>query len=322
MLSWRTAARAVPAWHLKRRSALRWAGRWLTGDGSGDAAGLQAQVAAQGAKVRAIKAARKADTGSPHTAADLAAEVAVLKALKTQLEGAGSGATHAAEADAQARATGDVVSGPDDESYRRQRWTELEAHEQGGHTVFPHTFAPTHRIPEFLNTYEYLAPGQQASEAGAVLDTVLGGSAALGAKLEEVRVAGRIYAVRRSGKNLVFLDLRGDGARLQLMCDKTAYRHGDWGQLLALIKRGDIVGATGTPARNQRGELCVIPTDVCLLSPCVRLLPKEHYGLKDPDARFRNRHVYLKVLAYVLACMPACIHEHMPAWMPACIQTD
>jgi len=55
---------------------------------------------------------------------------------------------------------------------------------------------------------------------------------------------------------------------------------------LVINKFSSFTGVRGTPARNKRGELCLVPATVELLAPCMRLLPKEHFGLKDPDLRY------------------------------------
>jgi lysyl-tRNA synthetase class 2 len=42
-------------------------------------------------------------------------------------------------------------------------------------------------------------------------------------------------------------------------------------------------------ARSQRGELSISPLQVTLLTPCMRMLPKQHFGLKDQETRYRQR---------------------------------
>lgn len=247
---------------------------------SADGEGLKAQIAAQGTRVREMKEALKR-AGAPRDEDShaLQAEIDKLKALKEMRAPPGTGAGDAA-VDGVAGEGDSEIAGPDDDGYRQQRWVDLEAFEARDGRLFPDTFRTSMTIPEFLDKYAELAPGSQATGTAPVC------------------VAGRIHGVRRAGKGLVFLDLKGDGVRMQLMCDKKHFA-GDWQELDTLIKRGDVVGATGIPTRNKRAELCVIPSHVELLAPCVRLLPKEHFGLKDPDARFRNRHVDLLANAHV-----------------------
>ncbi|KAK5979612.1 Lysine--tRNA ligase [Trichostrongylus colubriformis] len=61
------------------------------------------------------------------------------------------------------------------------------------------------------------------------------------------------------------------------------------------IKRGDIVGFTGFPTRTKTGELSILPTEVEQLTPCLRMLPHSHYGLKDKELRYRMRYLDLIV---------------------------
>lgn len=60
-----------------------------------------------------------------------------------------------------------------------------------------------------------------------------------------------------------------------------------------LVKRGDIVGLTGRPSRTQKGELSISPSHMVLLTPNLHQLPKEHFGLKDVETRYRKRYLDL-----------------------------
>ena len=46
-------------------------------------------------------------------------------------------------------------------------------------------------------------------------------------------------------------------------------------------RRGDIIGVVGFPAKTKKGELSIIPQSIQILSPCLRMLPHLHFGLKD-----------------------------------------
>jgi Lysyl-tRNA synthetase (class II) len=50
---------------------------------------------------------------------------------------------------------------------------------------------------------------------------------------------------------------------------------------LVKIKRGDIIGVTGSPGKTKKGELSIIPKKLTLLSPCLHMLPHMHFGVKD-----------------------------------------
>jgi lysyl-tRNA synthetase class 2 len=59
------------------------------------------------------------------------------------------------------------------------------------------------------------------------------------------------------------------------------------------LRRGDIVGVVGYPGKTKRGELSIFCRDIILLSPCLRMLPKAHYGFKDQETRYRQRYLDL-----------------------------
>lgn len=58
------------------------------------------------------------------------------------------------------------------------------------------------------------------------------------------------------------------------------------------IRRGDIIGLTGFPARTNAGELSLQVSEVKLLSPCLHQLPGRE-GLVDLETRYRKRYLDL-----------------------------
>lgn len=59
------------------------------------------------------------------------------------------------------------------------------------------------------------------------------------------------------------------------------------------IHRGDIIGIVGYPGKTRKGELSVFAKNVQLLSPCLHMLPKAHFGVKDQEMRYRQRYLDL-----------------------------
>ena len=60
------------------------------------------------------------------------------------------------------------------------------------------------------------------------------------------------------------------------------------------------IGVVGFPGRTNPktrgvGELSVFARDVTLLTPCLHLLPSQHYGLKDQEQRYRQRYLDLMI---------------------------
>jgi lysyl-tRNA synthetase, class II len=102
---------------------------------------------------------------------------------------------------------------------------------------------------------------------------------------EKRRVAGRVMARRGHGK-LVFLDLVDRSGRIQLLCDESRVGAVD-------VDLGDIVGATGSPARTRRGEPSLAVDELELLAKIRRPLPDTFHGLTDVEARYRRRYVDL-----------------------------
>jgi lysyl-tRNA synthetase, class II len=99
------------------------------------------------------------------------------------------------------------------------------------------------------------------------------------------RLAGRVMARRDMGK-LVFLDLVDRSGRIQLLCPVERTGEVD-------VDLGDIVGATGRPARAKRGEPSLAVDELVVLGKIKRPLPDTFHGLKDVEARYRQRYLDL-----------------------------
>jgi lysyl-tRNA synthetase, class II len=114
---------------------------------------------------------------------------------------------------------------------------------------------------------EPLEPGEEASETR--------------------RLAGRVMARRDMGK-LVFLDLVDRSGRIQLLIQTERAGPVD-------VDLGDIVGVSGRPTRTKRGEPSLAVDELELLAKIKRPLPDTFHGLKDVEARYRQRYLDLLV---------------------------
>ena len=79
---------------------------------------------------------------------------------------------------------------------------------------------------------------------------------------EHVSIAGRISNVRKQGNNLVFYDIKGDGAKIQVMANSKNFEanpeiNEDFHTLHNRIRRGDIIGAKGQPGKTKTGEFTI-----------------------------------------------------------------
>ena len=62
-------------------------------------------------------------------------------------------------------------------------------------------------------------------------------------------------------------------------------------KLIELLHPGDIIGVEGGVIKTKRGELSILVKKVEMLSRAIRQLPKEWFGLKDAETRYRKRYL-------------------------------
>lgn len=151
---------------------------------------------------------------------------------------------------------------------------KIQKERQSGLNAYPHKFQENTKLQDFLPTYESIKTGEHLKDV-------------------TVRVAGRVYTKRASGSKLVFYDIKADGLKIQIMC-QAQEASGSFEAQHERIQRGDIIGVIGYPGRTAprnrpEGELSIFATEVIRLTPCLRQIPAEHYGLKDQEQRYRQR---------------------------------
>lgn len=147
---------------------------------------------------------------------------------------------------------------------------------------YPHKFHRTLTVPEFAEKYQNLTRGETLTDV-------------------EVRITGRIMTKREAGSKLKFYVLKGDGVQIQVMAQaQDVALVEEYEKMHEYLRRGDIIGVVGypgrtSPAKGGEGEVSVFATTVQLLTPCLHMLPTEHYGFKDQEARYRKRYLDLIV---------------------------
>ena len=113
------------------------------------------------------------------------------------------------------------------------------------------------------------------------------------APVRTVRIAGRIMSRRDMGK-ANFIDLQDSTGRLQVYI-----KIDDIGREAFEQYRkwdiGDIIGIEGFVFRTRRGEISVHAQSLTLLAKSLLPLPEKWHGLRDTDARYRQRYVDLIV---------------------------
>lgn len=169
----------------------------------------------------------------------------------------------------------------DPTAYKANREATVAALQKEGCDPYPHKFQVDYRLPDYNDVY-----GPKTTDGETLSD-------------ETVSVAGRIYSVRGQGK-LFFYDIRGDGAKVQVMSDLKSYAAGEeaFYKIHRTIKSGDIIGVKGHPGKSRKGELSIFPTEITLLSPCLHMLPfakgdSNLGGLTNMETRYRQRYLDL-----------------------------
>jgi len=181
----------------------------------------------------------------------------------------------------------------DPTAYRQNRIAAGKELTAAGVDVYPHKWAVDMNIPEFREKYEGCAA------EGCAAEGALGG---------EVNIAGRVMSMRNASAKLMFIDLHGEGEKVQVHLEYSKYdnesdsmkdlakangQDSAFSEKTDRIKRGDIIGARGIPGYSKRGELSLFATQVEILSPCLHMLPTERAGLKNKETRYRQRYLDL-----------------------------
>lgn len=110
---------------------------------------------------------------------------------------------------------------------------------------------------------------------------------------ESVSIAGRVL-LRRSFGKLIFLTIRDDSGRIQLLAD-TAHLDPAGFALAESIDLGDWIGGGGEVISTRKGELSVRLDSLVMLAKITRPLPDKWHGLTDIEARSRQRYLDLIV---------------------------
>ncbi|KAJ2556863.1 lysyl-tRNA synthetase [Coemansia sp. RSA 1933] len=157
--------------------------------------------------------------------------------------------------------------------YFELRSRAVDKMREEGPYPYPHKFNVTMSVPEFIEKFGTMQPGESKPET-------------------EVFLSGRIHNKRASGAKLRFYDMHSEGKKVQIMAQAQVSER-DFAAVHDVLRRGDIVGVRGFPGVSKKGELSVFPRDITLLAPCLRTLPTAHFGLHDQETRYRQRYLDL-----------------------------
>jgi lysyl-tRNA synthetase class 2 len=155
---------------------------------------------------------------------------------------------------------------------RRQKLAKLK---ESGAALYPNDFKTNH------------------SASQIVADFANASDEELTAAPKNIRIAGRIMAIRRMGK-ASFFHLQDSRGRLQIYVQQNILGEETYA-LFRMLDVGDIVGVWGHLFRTRTKELTLDAQGLRLLSKCLRPLPEKWHGLADVEARYRQRYVDLMV---------------------------
>ena len=159
------------------------------------------------------------------------------------------------------------------ETLRAYRRAKLEALRRRGLDPYPPRYPVDGRVSEVVARF-------------ASLD-----AATLEAQAPDVRLGGRVTAMRRHGKT-AFLDLSDGDARIQVYVRQDAVG-GEVFSLLDALDLGDFCGACGVLFRTRTGELTVRAVGLTVLAKALQPWPEKWHGLADRELRARFRYLDL-----------------------------
>ncbi|KAK1057074.1 lysyl-tRNA synthetase [Friedmanniomyces endolithicus] len=146
---------------------------------------------------------------------------------------------------------------------------------------FPHKYTVDYDLANFEREYGQLKKGEVDRD-------------------RTISIAARIYNIRTAGENLRFYEVAVNGAEIQIMAtNNESTSKTPFTEQHDHLRRGDWIGGKGFPGRtspkreDNPGELSVFAQETTLLAPCLHQIPSEHYGFKDQEERYRNRHLDL-----------------------------
>ncbi|KAJ4332971.1 lysyl-tRNA synthetase [Didymella glomerata] len=124
-------------------------------------------------------------------------------------------------------------------------------------TPYPHKFVTSTRLPHFLEEHKNMKRGDEATDV-------------------EVRMGLRIMSIRKASAHLIFYVCKSEGRTVQVLGQSQHFE-----------------SAASFEEQTSRGDLSIFAKSLELLTPCLRMLPTEHFGYKDTEQRFRNRFIDL-----------------------------
>jgi len=158
---------------------------------------------------------------------------------------------------------------PDHNELILTRYRKAAAMREAGINPYPARFAVTHDAAQILKN-----------------------SAGMIANGEVVSVLGRVMLIRSFGK-AAFLPVRDGSGQIQVYVKSGVVDEAGFRVYKEFLDAGDLVGVTGKIFITKTGEISIEAATLTMASKAVRQLPDKFHGLRDVEARYRQRYVDL-----------------------------
>ncbi len=159
-----------------------------------------------------------------------------------------------------------MMSEQQEDQYREQRVANMRALQEKGHKPFGQRFDRTGRLSEVRKGFE---------------------------EGKRVSIAGRLVTLRNMGKSC-FAHLYDGSDKFQIYVQKNQVGEESY-DAFKLLDVGDHIGVEGELFITRTGEQTLKADTWTMLSKALRPLPEKWHGLKDVEARYRQR--YLDLIA-------------------------
>jgi len=155
-----------------------------------------------------------------------------------------------------------------------QRKAKLGELRDSGINPFANGFKPTHLASDLISKY------------GELSEEELKGSS------DEFSLAGRVMTIRDFGKSL-FFHIADRSGRIQGYIKKDVIGENEHKSFKKFVDLGDFIGIKGNLFKTRTGELTLNVTEYEFLTKSLHPLPEKWHGLKDVEARYRQRYLDL-----------------------------
>ncbi|MDO8494103.1 MAG: lysine--tRNA ligase [Deltaproteobacteria bacterium] len=163
----------------------------------------------------------------------------------------------------------------EENTYIEQRKKKVAELREGGLNPYPQNIKPTYTANQILKEFD----------EKSVED--------LEKSKKNISMAGRVIFIRSFGK-AAFIKLKDRSGILQVYCEKPTMGDDSY-KLFQTVDTGDFLWVEGLLFRTKTNELTLKVLQFKIAAKSVSPLPEKWHGLKDIEARYRQRYVDLIV---------------------------